>query len=487
MLISVCAASEQRFAFALPEMDGRISLGVYDQTGKLVRNLAVNATESDFTIGLNGLIATWDGRDDAGRELGPGRYFVRGYLLNFTSEGEAFHFNDWVESEEGVGAVISRLVGSRGDALVVSGERRISPGTVATVLCSYGEQEGLKNIHEFSGQANPVGSGEKQAFFSLGGEVKVIDFTGEVKSIPETGNVDAAAVWKGDVFLARTFESGKGLGVYCMEPSPVRQAEALTPVNVHLLDANSEALIASDGREIWLRRGNDFEKILRDEEAEIVSLSAGVGRSFWVVARVAVAGLKGEYFVRQYSFGGEVLRQLTEGVESSRIYADKNQEKIFLTTSRPDGGTTIRGLRPIQGGVSLVAGEGRTVDWEVFLEKTAIPCERFGWVNGELVADAGEVPQSNETQWSLSPSSLKSRPSSLKVVAVAREGEIWLQTSQGLQLLHVGTLPGATRCVARKNDDSLAIYAGNGTVVAEYAVTGLKQITEIDAGEIDLP
>ncbi len=468
-------------------MEGRISLGVYDQSGKLVRNLAVSASEADFTIGLNGLIATWDGRDDGGKELGPGKYFVRGYLVGFTSEGEAFHFNDWVESEEGATASISRLVRSEGEVLIVAGERRAPSGEVVTVVCSYDEQAGLKEIREISGQANPVGSGEGLAFFSRGGEMRVIDFSGEEKVLPDTGNVDAAAQWKGRLFLARTFEAGKELGVYRMEGSPVRMGDVPAPAAFRLLDANDEALAASDGRGMWLRRGNDFEQVLLNEEAEIVSLSAGVGRSFWIVGRMAIAGLKGGYFVRQYSFDGEVLRQLTDGMEFSRIFADRNQEKIFLTISRPDGETTIRGLRPIQGGVSLVAGGGRTVDWEVFLEKTATPCERFGWRDGSLVADAGETLQNHTAQLELPPTSLKSSRSSVKVQATARDGEIWLQTSEGLQLLQIGTLPGATRCVVRKNDDTLVIYAGNGTVVAEYAVNGLKQIAEIDAGEIDLP
>ena len=46
----------QRFAFALPEAEGRISLGIFDSTGKLRRTLYVNAAESDFAIGLNGLV-----------------------------------------------------------------------------------------------------------------------------------------------------------------------------------------------------------------------------------------------------------------------------------------------------------------------------------------------------------------------------------------------------------------------------------------------
>jgi hypothetical protein len=39
LLPAVSSEREQRFAFALPEMEGRISLGVFDPRGKLVRTL----------------------------------------------------------------------------------------------------------------------------------------------------------------------------------------------------------------------------------------------------------------------------------------------------------------------------------------------------------------------------------------------------------------------------------------------------------------
>ncbi len=35
--------------------------------------------------------------------------------------------------------------------------------------------------------------------------------------------------------------------------------------------------------------------------------------------------------------------------------------------------------------------------------------------------------------------------------------------------------------------DSRRIYAGDGAVVAEYLVTGLGDIAEIEAGEIEIP
>ena len=62
-------------------MDGSISLGIYDQAGKLVRVLHQNAQLNDFTIGPDSLVTRWDGKDDEHQDSPSGRYHARGYLV----------------------------------------------------------------------------------------------------------------------------------------------------------------------------------------------------------------------------------------------------------------------------------------------------------------------------------------------------------------------------------------------------------------------
>ena len=62
-------------------MEGTISLGIYDQSGKLVRVLHQNAQLDDFTIGADAFVTRWDGKDDAGQDLPAGQYHARGYLI----------------------------------------------------------------------------------------------------------------------------------------------------------------------------------------------------------------------------------------------------------------------------------------------------------------------------------------------------------------------------------------------------------------------
>jgi hypothetical protein len=94
--------SSVRITFLPPPLEGTLSLAVFDRTGKRVRALHSEVTSADLTVSLNGLSTTWDGRDDAGQPVPPGKYRVRGLAVgDIELTGEAFHGNDWVETEDG--------------------------------------------------------------------------------------------------------------------------------------------------------------------------------------------------------------------------------------------------------------------------------------------------------------------------------------------------------------------------------------------------
>jgi hypothetical protein len=70
-----------RISFVPPPLEGTISLGVYDLTGKLVRVLHQQAGLDAFTIGADALQTKWDGKDNDGLDLPPGKYHARGYAI----------------------------------------------------------------------------------------------------------------------------------------------------------------------------------------------------------------------------------------------------------------------------------------------------------------------------------------------------------------------------------------------------------------------
>ena len=70
----------QSFAVALPEMEGPVTMGIFAPSGERVRLLCRDADISTIPAGLNGLIMTWDGKDDQGRDVPPGTYRARGLV-----------------------------------------------------------------------------------------------------------------------------------------------------------------------------------------------------------------------------------------------------------------------------------------------------------------------------------------------------------------------------------------------------------------------
>jgi len=67
--------------FVPPPMEGTISLGIFDEHGKLVRILHREARIDNFTTEADSLSTTWDGKTDAGEDSPPGKYHARGYSV----------------------------------------------------------------------------------------------------------------------------------------------------------------------------------------------------------------------------------------------------------------------------------------------------------------------------------------------------------------------------------------------------------------------
>jgi hypothetical protein len=74
-------ARSVRISFVPPPLEGKISLGIYDGKSKLVRVLHQEAGLDQFKIGADALATQWDGKNDKGEDLPPGKYHARGYLV----------------------------------------------------------------------------------------------------------------------------------------------------------------------------------------------------------------------------------------------------------------------------------------------------------------------------------------------------------------------------------------------------------------------
>jgi hypothetical protein len=70
-----------RISFLPPPLEGKISLGIYNSSGELVRILHKEAEFSAFIVGADALMTKWDGKDDDGKDRPAGKYHARGFLV----------------------------------------------------------------------------------------------------------------------------------------------------------------------------------------------------------------------------------------------------------------------------------------------------------------------------------------------------------------------------------------------------------------------
>ena len=112
LLAATCGAwaGPVKITFLPPPMEGNLSLGIYDNAGKLVRVLHQEIEPGELTKGDDGLETQWDGRDDQGKPCPPGTYRARGVLVgDLGVEGVGFIGNDWVDGDDS--PRIRRIVG----------------------------------------------------------------------------------------------------------------------------------------------------------------------------------------------------------------------------------------------------------------------------------------------------------------------------------------------------------------------------------------
>lgn len=501
LVLALCAgflsAAEEQFSFALPEFEGRISLGIFDQKGKLVRPLFVDAEEENFQKGLNGLIATWDGLDAGGQPVGTGTYAVRGFLVGTTvqTEGVAFHFNDWVEDDVSPRMTsVEAVVPTEADSFLLCGRGPAGaddqPGSHA--VWRFEEFTGLKLALSLPNEARFLTGDDLRVATWENGPVIYNLKTPEqpVRGTSPLPDVRGGAFWRQQLCLGLGTEASGRVEEWAAtsltEGKTLLGSESLKGLTA--LDANASALMARTmDNALWLSRGAEFTQAPMEDLPGEFSLSAGAGETLWVAGRTA-----DKILVRQYAFDGELLREMQlAGDEAAmvQLFADQSDRSFFLLLHAPDGkGQSLRGYRSLADGPAPASGqEPVSVDWEVFLDKSIIPCGRFGWVNGGLVADAGTTPPPGHVRITLPPDTLNAQTSELELTVASDAAGLWLQSADGLNLLRLAEYPGWEREILVRVGEDLRVFAGDGAVVAEYRVTGWNQIAPIDAGKIEIP
>lgn len=445
--------------FAVPD-DGRVTLGVFDDAGKLVRVLHSLTPEQDFQVGLNGLITTWDGKNSQGEQVPAGHYYVRGYLVGtgVTVSGERYLFNDFAEEPGFTG--LTRL---KDFALLENGDVLLL--TIPGGLARFSPAQGFLWTRALEGEV--LAANSRSAFVFPGGSVVSLE-DGELlpQALP-SAVADPIAATANDAALFTSLSAG-------LSETPLSGDSAPTPLPsptaFTTMDADSGALLGASAQGVWIRRGS-FEQIPLPAAAKSVSL--GSPGTFWFVG-------DGDALVAQASFSGEILRVLRSeagGPVPEKIHAARTGERFLVL----DSAGSAQRLRMMSRSDS---GEW-TIDWE----KTVEDCTKFGFVDGQPKASVPDPLPPNEAKLRLKKNPLTGKHPFLTVRAEFDASGSRLVSPDGLVLVQVSSRTDITRVVIHRGDkpDSLIFLQGNGIFVEEFSISGLSEIVPLDVGGIEIP
>lgn len=463
LLLALCphAPAVEPMAFAVPD-DGRITLGVFDSHGKLVRRLHELAPQSSFQAGLNGLITRWDGKDDGGNEVPAGTYHVRGYLVGEVAvEGRDYHFNDWVSSENEPVPVRIRdfLLLDAGD-VVLSAEDADGRAFVSR----YSPERGML-WHQPMGSAPRLASLDA-GILCLAGNLTLLDAgTGAPVGDPVPASGQALAATGTSVALLDGDEAR-----FFRWPDVAAAARRALPAGTRQLDVFGDAVCTASQGGLYLSKGaQEFRKITPVDP--VTSVSFGANATVWFTGGSPSA-------VGQLSEAGELLRQLSSGSgEPAPVVVRAARTSEAFAVLEEGGG--VQRLR------ALFRGEDG--QWLIEWERSIRAFGDFAFQEGAVVANPPDSAPA-ELSFRLDANPLTGERPILALHAVAGPDGPRLETPDGLALVEIATRPAASqrlRLTRGDAPDAVRVAFDGGGVVEEFEISGLRHITPLNVGEIE--
>lgn len=456
-------AGSVQLSFLPPPLEhATYSLGIFDaKTNKLVRHLLEVAQEKDFTVGLNGLITTWDGRDDNGKSVPPGRYAARGYAVGpLKIQGEDIQGNDWAAEDETLRirhvAAIALLPDS-GDLAILA---ELADGTTALVrFSSEGKLLWRKPISGLSPDEQPwlLASGPAVAVFPIR---SLAD--GKVVKPVGTYQISDGAPSEHSVSIAETRVALPPLppGAVRVEPPPMADfSPSISPPELSVRSGASP-------RPSPAERGSNPTAV-----EPRVGRSSGKDGSVWTAA-----GLSG---LVQTAPDGTVLRRLEVAPGDPlpvAVSAATNADRLYLVEERP-GWQRVRGLSWLE----TKEENGHPVStWQTFFERSIHPAS----APAEEPSKTAAPVEINLDENPLAPG----KPQKLRLTAVFDAKGSYLATRDGLRLRQVSERPNlqSAHLAKGKPPTPISFFESDGAATDEFSVSGTHRIMEFDAGEFEM-
>lgn len=463
--------------FVPPGAAGTVSLGIYDASGRLVRVLCDEWTFGRFRVGLNGLSTEWDGLDHDGQPVAAGTYAARGFIVgNLQVEGEAIHFNDWIEGAEAprIVAVAAQQLLPGGDVLLAA---RLSGAQGALIRYS---PESEARWRTMSSEARPEAAAvapqlavsDTMAFLLLEGKLRSAGLAdGAEVAVPvETGGVQSVAA-RGDRLALLHADRVR----FYRLPGFDAQGEAAEfPVPFTSLALLEQGAVASgeDGS-VW-RWQAGWSRLDMPEGAKVRGVSSGPGNSFWILEE----RIDGSSGVAQYNPDEGRLAEWFPGPDDGKLIAVSGTTEKDYFLALLAGENTRR---------SVAIRRRETGGWEFVFDKKITRCADFGWADGALAASSNELPEELTVEVAENPLDAAA-PRRLTLRAVADQSGTGLAATDGLPLLRISgeKAYGRVMMVEGNAPGTARFFQGDGACVEEYSIANLPDITAFDAGTVEM-
>ncbi len=474
----------QKFSIAVPDDGGLISLGVFDAKGKLVRILENLTPMENLTVGLNGLIMEWDGNDQSGKPVAAGKFFIRGWFVpgDVVVEGEAFHFNSWINSEgfppvASMEAIVPRAEGGFYLIGKKAGTRQPSYWTA--------DDHGMLGTTRALPSGSTFLGGNSRAFvLTQGDSLQTLFFQPEDQRVSATLSKPATAAAGGAGTMALLVDEGMGVQVVSESDPSVLQYQVSLPKPAKALAFCADGVLAATESEVWFAKNAPPVSIPLGEILSIFSIAPGPDNSFWVAAKSPAYGV----VVRNYDLTGELLRELKMVGDNGEttIFSDGRDLRFFLM-GRDESIEALSEYRAVERPDQspqdpAVSG---TREWEIYLTRAIEASGEFGFLDGKVAA-AGTGLDSIKIH--LAENDISAEAGTVSVQLKSTDLGVWLQAADGLNLFAIWDAGGVHKTALSRGDspDSLKILIGQPSYVAGFSISGLRRIVPIDAGEFEV-
>jgi hypothetical protein len=453
--------------FVPPPADGVISLGIYDNDGKLIRVLKKAAQLDSFKAASGGLIIDWDKTDATGKLVPNGKYFARGVMMgDFTIEGVAFHLNDWVDSRSNprIHKITSAaLLDSRRPTVI--GEAAQSE---VAVLDTDGNQTKAIPL-EFS----PI------SLKTTGRSLLVFDNSQLMLIDPDSGTA-APRQHFSDIRDADAF----GDRLVVLSGNEIKFLSNATPQDLkspaddlyRCALLSTSIVVATKNANIWRLNGADFVAIDPGEAGELLDMNAGAQDSVWLLVKTPSATL-----LKQIDSSGKLLREIELPPELqtvNRLGAARDNDALLLIS---ESGPTqeVIGIR------FQTANQSKSI-WEKWFDHSLTTYKFFDLKDGKVIPADTRVESPPVLVKPANDPMENTRQPQFQLSVVADDSGAWIVNADGLPLIQVCTTKNIrqTRCVS-DSANGLRVYVSDGTVVEEYHVHNLENLFRFDAGSFD--